>query len=216
MDLERIKRKYRRNVRFYDLLTRRPTEWLRRDAVTWLALQPGDRVLDLGCGTGLSLPVLRAAVADTGTVYGVELSPEMLARARAKVAEAGWTNVVLIEADAETFQLTESVQGMLCFYTHDIMLSPTALPRAISFLKPGGRVVAVGGKLVRGWRGWLINPITVLYSLPAVTTLDPERSYEPFAVLRSLLTDLTVEEHLLGSQYLARGSASPVRQGAPL
>jgi hypothetical protein len=56
---------------------------------------------------------------------------------------------------------------------------------------------------------------TVLYCLPAVTTLDPERSYEPFAVLRSLLTALTIEERLLGSQYLARGSAAPVHQGAP-
>lgn len=56
--------------------------------------------------------------------------------------------------------------------------------------------------------------ITVLYALPAVTALDPERAYEPFAVLRSLLTDLTVEERLLGSQYLARGSAPPVYQGA--
>lgn len=216
MDVERIKHKYRRNVRFYDLLTRRPTERLRQHVVPWLALQPGDRVLDLGCGTGLSLPVLRAAVGDTGTVYGVEVSPEMLARARAKVAEAGWKNVVLIEADAETFQLTEPVEGMLCFYTHDIMLSPTALPRAISFLKPGGRVAAAGAKLVRGWRGRLINPITVLYSLPAVTTLDRERSYEPFGALRSLLADLTVEERLLGSQYLARGSAPLVRQGAQL
>ncbi len=96
-----------------------------------------------------------------------------------------------------------SVNGILCFYTHDIMLSPIALPRAVTYLEPGGRVVAAGGKLVRGWRGQLINPITIAYSLFAVTELDRERSYEPFALMRDILVDCHVEERKLGSQYLA-------------
>lgn len=210
MDVEKIKRKYHRNVWLYDALVRRPTERLRQEAVARLALQPGDRVLDLGCGTGLSFPLLRAVVGGAGIVYGVEISPDMLGRARAKVADAGWTNVLLVEADAESFQLEEPIDGILCFYTHDIMLSPTALPRVIHFLRPGGRIVAAGGKLARGWRGWLINPLTVLYSLPAVTTLDRQRSYEPFALMRSL-PNFTINERLLGSQYLAWGSV-PVRE----
>jgi demethylmenaquinone methyltransferase/2-methoxy-6-polyprenyl-1,4-benzoquinol methylase len=204
MDVEKIKRKYRRNAWFYDRLVRRATERLRREAVERLALRTGDRVLDLGCGTGLSLPLLQAAVGRSGVVYGVEISPEMLSRANAKVRAAGWPNVRLLEANAESFELDDPVDGILCFYTHDIMLSPTALPRAIRHLKPGGRVVAAGGKLVHGWRGWLINPLTVLYSLPAVTTLDLGRSHEPFAIMRELLAGLTVEERMLGSQYLAR------------
>jgi demethylmenaquinone methyltransferase/2-methoxy-6-polyprenyl-1,4-benzoquinol methylase len=205
MDLEKIKRKYRRNVWGYDLLVRRSTERLRREAVAMLALRLGDRVLDLGCGTGLSFPLLRAAVGDGGIVYGVDVSPDMLDRARGKIAEAGWTNVLPVEGDAEHLPLKEPVDGVLCFYTHDIMLSPTALPRVIQSLRPEGRMVAAGAKLARGWRGWVINPLTVLYSLPAVTTLDHRRSYEPFSLMRSLLTDFTVEERLLGSQYLAWG-----------
>jgi demethylmenaquinone methyltransferase/2-methoxy-6-polyprenyl-1,4-benzoquinol methylase len=207
MDVEKIKHKYRRNVWFYDRLVRRSTDRLRREAVAVLALQSGDRVLDLGCGTGLSLPLLRAAVGDRGTVYGVEVSPHMLGRACAKVADSGWTNVLLVEADAESVEIEEPLDGIVCFYTHDIMLSPIALPRLMQSLRPEGRVVAAGAKLVRGWRGWLINPLTVLYSLPAVTTLDRRRSYEPFSLMRSLLTDFTVKERLLGSQYLAWGSA---------
>lgn len=204
VDVEKIKRKYRRNVRFYDPMVAGPTENLRRAAVSRLALRPGDRALDLGCGTGLSLPLLRAAVGDEGGVYGVELSPDMLARARRRVEEAGWRNVRLYEANAETFELPEAVQGILCFYTHDILLSPIALPRAVGLLVPGGRVVAVGGKLVHGWRG-LINPITVAYSLPAVTSRDVRRSYRPFAVLEEFLRDVHVEERWLGSQYLVWG-----------
>lgn len=206
MDVERVKRKYHRVARFYDRLISSTTERLRSEAVARLRLKAGDRVLDLGCGTGLSIPFLRQAVGDSGVIYGVELSPDMLARAREKVEAAGWRNVRLIEADAENFEIDGDLDGILCFYTHDIMLSPVALPRAVELLKPGGRVVAAGGKLARGWRGWLINPITVAYSLPAVTTLDRQRSYETFAVLRQLLRDVRIEERKLGSQYLAWGS----------
>lgn len=213
MDVEKIKRKYRRNARLYDRMIARPTEALRRAAVARLALRPGERVLDLGCGTGLSLPLLRDAVGDDGVVYGVELSPDMLARARTRVAGAGCCNVQLIEANAESFELPEPVHGILCFYTHDILVSPTALRRAIGFLAPEGRVVAAGAKLVHGWRA-LINPITVAYSLPAVTSRDLRPAYRPFALLEELLRDVQVEERWLGSQYLVwgkRGTGDSIR-----
>ena len=205
MDVERIKHKYRRNARFYDLFVAGSTEALRRTAVQRLALRPGDRALDLGCGTGLSLPLLREAVGGAGVVYGVEISPDMLVRARARVKAAGWSNVVLIEANAETFELTEPVHAILCFYTHDILLSPIAVPRALEFIVPGGAAVAAGAKLVRGWRGWLINPITVAYSLTAVTTRDARRSYRPFTAIEERLVEFHLEERWLGSQYLAWG-----------
>lgn len=175
-----------------------------------LALRPGDRALDLGCGTGLSLPLLREAVGGSGRLYGAELSPDMLAVARAKVQSAGWRNVDVIEANAETFEIDEPVDGILCFYTHDIMLSPTALPRAIRHQKRGGRVTAAGGQLMRGWVGWLVNPVTIAYSLPAVTTLDRARSYEPFALMRqSSRTSSSTSGSWAPS--ISRGGPSPGR-----
>ncbi|MFF5639461.1 class I SAM-dependent methyltransferase [Streptomyces sp. NPDC012825] len=50
-------------------------------AVAELGLRPGGSVLDAGCGTGRALPPLRAAVGPSGTVVGVDLTPEMLERA---------------------------------------------------------------------------------------------------------------------------------------
>jgi ubiquinone/menaquinone biosynthesis C-methylase UbiE len=128
----------------------------------------------------------------------------MLAEAKKRVERNDLDRVRLIEADAERFDLPEPVDAILCFLTHDILLSATALPSAMRLLKPGGRVVAAGVKLVRGWRGWLINPITIAYSLPAVSTRDAARSYEPYAILSEQLDDLRVEQRLLGSHYVTR------------
>lgn len=56
---------------------------LRRRAAARLNLKPGNRMLEIGCGTGRNFPFLREAVGPRGKVYGVDLSTGMLRRARA-------------------------------------------------------------------------------------------------------------------------------------
>lgn len=204
MDVERIKRKYRRNARFYDALLRRPTQRLREKAIGRLALQPGETVFDLGCGTGLSFDALERAVGPQGHITGLEVSPDMLARAKEKVARHGWTNVTLLEADAEEAGLEpESADAVLCFYTHDILNSRRALERALAALRPGGRFVAAGGKRASGPHGVLLNLATFAYSLPFITNLSG--TAHPWTHLEHLLGPLDVEEHLWGSAYIAHG-----------
>jgi len=58
------------------------------EAIAGLGLREGDTVLDAGCGTGRALPLLRAAVGPSGTVLGVDLTPEMLAQAAAHRGDA--------------------------------------------------------------------------------------------------------------------------------
>ncbi len=53
-------------------------------AIRELALRPGGRVLDVGCGTGRAIPFLRQAVGDSGLVVALDVTPEMLAEARQK------------------------------------------------------------------------------------------------------------------------------------
>src|SRR4051794_35712470 len=66
-------------------------------------VQPADRVLDIGCGTGLTTREAARAAFD-GSVLGVDVSPAMLEHARRITDEEGVRNVTYEEADAQTFQ----------------------------------------------------------------------------------------------------------------
>ena len=65
-------------------------------------------MLDVGCGTGLCLPLLQRKVGPTGTIVGIDASEQMLEVAGDRVAEHGWDNVHLIAAPVEQRRSTAS------------------------------------------------------------------------------------------------------------
>jgi demethylmenaquinone methyltransferase/2-methoxy-6-polyprenyl-1,4-benzoquinol methylase len=142
--------KYRRRAARYDA-TCGPTWPIRERAVAALGLAPGMAVLDVGCGTGLSLPLLRAAVGERGRVYAFDHSPQMLAQARERVARAGWSNVRLFEQPAHDLELPEPVDALLFHYTHDILRSQSALDALLGQARPGATVAVAGIKYFPRW-----------------------------------------------------------------
>ena len=66
---------------------------LRRRTIDLLRLRPGQTVLDVGAGTGLSYALLRDGVGDSGRVLAFEQSPDMFAFAQQRVQKEGWANV---------------------------------------------------------------------------------------------------------------------------
>lgn len=80
---------------FYDSALDRTYREHRAEAVRALRIEPGMTVVDVGCGTGASLPHLVAAVGTRGRVIGADASPGMLEKARSRVRRHGWTNVEL-------------------------------------------------------------------------------------------------------------------------
>lgn len=89
---------------FYDLLSGEYPVYRagRTLGVELLDLEPGAQVLDIGCGTGLNFALLQRKIGPGGTVVGIDRSPGMLVRARRKAERRGWTNVILLQADATT------------------------------------------------------------------------------------------------------------------
>ena len=100
-DRSTVSRRYDRiaeYIPFFDRLFFLPAD-LRRKAVARLGLSRGDSVLDIGCGTGVNFPYLRAAVGPAGRIYGVDISTGMLRKARQRRDARGWDNIELTESD---------------------------------------------------------------------------------------------------------------------
>src|SRR5262245_15524293 len=115
-------RRYRAHAAGYDASAQR-TMPLRRRTIDLLRLQPGEVVLDVGAGTGLSYAWLRDGVRSAGRVLAFEQSPEMFELARARVEREGWRNVWHVCASAESVTLPEPADTALFNYTHDILRS---------------------------------------------------------------------------------------------
>lgn len=142
----------------YDVLS---VEWPiyragRITGISALRLRPGALVLDIGCGTGLSFPLLQQAVGRTGRIVGVDASTDMLAQAGAKAERRGWMNIDLENADATTLtpgwlngrlgpeRGPDGAEAVLFTYSLSLMRDwPEAWRAATAAAQPGARVAVV-------------------------------------------------------------------------
>ena len=105
-------------------------------------LAPGERVLDLGSGAGTDSLVAAQMVGPEGSVTGVDMTPEMLAKARAAAAEMGATNVEFVEAEAERLPFAdENFDAVISNGVIDLIPDKDAVFSELSrVLVPGGRL----------------------------------------------------------------------------
>lgn len=208
-DTAEARRRYARLAASYG----RRGRWIERrrvDAVRQLELRPGDHVLDVGCGTGESFAPLVEAVGPTGRVTGVDLSGEMAAVARARIAEESWGNVEVVVGDASTATLPAPVDGALFFLTHDLVRTPAVVDNVIGAGRPGARVVAFGGKAPPRWN----LPLHTWVHRTAqryITTFDGFD--RPWSHLEPCLDDFAARDLALGAFYLSTGRVRAVPTG---
>jgi SAM-dependent methyltransferase len=192
---------YRSEARAYDKRTRQFQLW-RELLVERLPAQIGDTVLDVGCGTGLCLPLLQDKVGGTGAVVGIDGSPEMLAVASDRVARNGWRNVRLVSAPLNDAVIDVTADAAIFCAVHDVLQSPGALRNVFDHLHPGAAVGAIGGKWPAPWL-WTFRQLVADLHAPFIT--DFTGFDKPWRLLAEFVPDLRVQQIASGAGYIAVG-----------
>jgi len=125
MQIESVKAAYRRYAAVYDAVFGPVLQAGRKAVVQALGLRPGDRVLEVGVGTGLSLPLYPRDV----RITGIDVSREMLEKARRRVARQRLANVeALLEMDAERMSFADaSFDKVVAMYVVSVVERPAQL-----------------------------------------------------------------------------------------
>jgi phosphatidylethanolamine/phosphatidyl-N-methylethanolamine N-methyltransferase len=154
IDEDAVRSAYRRWAPVYDNTFGRVAAEGRKHAVETINRSSG-RVLEVGVGTGLSLP----AYAKQLEIVGIDLSPEMLEKARERVAQEGLTNVTaLLEMDASALSFEDaSFDTVVAMYVMTVVPDPEKVMRELSRVcRPGGDVILVNHfSSEEGMRGWV-------------------------------------------------------------
>lgn len=186
--------------------------------------QPGERVLDIGCGPGATALPLAAAVGASGHVTGVDISEPMLGLLRQRVAERGIANLTPLLADAQvyefppaSFDLVTSRFGVMFFA--DPFAAFANLGRA---LRPGGRLAMAAWSTIDDNLHWKI-PFDATVRLVGPPAPQPPEAPGPMAFqnpdyLRRILTaggfaDVAIEKrgfHVIGVSAQAEAEHAAV------
>lgn len=154
MDEAAVKSAYRRWAPVYDNTFGLVAAEGRKHAVEIINTRSG-RVLEVGVGTGLSLPTYKRDL----EIVGIDLSPEMLQKARERVAAERLTNVTgLHEMDAGDLKFPDaSFDTVVAMYVMTVVPEPEKVMRELARVcRPGGEVLIVNHfSTEEGMRGWV-------------------------------------------------------------
>lgn len=141
IDNHAVAKIYSRYSSVYDFLFKKVFSEGRSVAVKLLDPRLGERILEVGVGTGLSLPLFPRSA----HVTGIDLSPKMLTRAVKRAKKLQLENVELIEMDACAMKFPDNFfDGVSAAYVVSVVPDPNGLLREIKRVcKPGGRITFI-------------------------------------------------------------------------
>ena len=126
---------------FYDC-TRWAFLYGRKRLIEKLDIRPGERVVEIGCGTGANFGAIQAGLRNTGELIGIDCSGPMLRKAEQRAQENGWSNVRLLDLEYGKETVTQGQADVVLFSYSLSMVEDwqRALSCALSELRPDGRV----------------------------------------------------------------------------
>ena len=158
METSSIKKIYASYSRIYDFIFKRWFYPRQQHVIRSLSLQEGQRVLDLGVGTGLSLPLYPRNV----RVTGVDLSGSMLREAQKKIRQEQLAHVTLLEMDAGQLAFADNAfDVVIAAFVISVVPDPIQVIAEIKRVgKPDGKIVIINhfqsqNKLVARVEKWL-------------------------------------------------------------
>ncbi|AXR78819.1 SAM-dependent methyltransferase [Natrarchaeobaculum sulfurireducens] len=227
MDDETAQEFYGRWASLYDLIARYTPgiSHLRRRAAAACRLEPGDTVVEMGCGTGTNLPYLREQVGPDGVVVGIDFTGPVLERARDHTSEYDNVHVVRGDATRPPLGLSEetpleepAIDAILATFVVGMLEDPSgAVDDWCDLVGPDGHVVLANAARSDEWYAPPVNAVfraIVVLSTPPTTTLryetDPHLRLDrkidaAHARLRERSAAIADETHVFGVVRLTGG-----------
>ena len=193
MQIEAVKAAYRRYANVYDALFGPVLHPGRKKVLEALKCRPGERVLEVGVGTGLSLPLYPPEV----RVTGIDLSREMLDKARERVQRRGLANVEgLHEMDAHAMDFPDaSFDKVVAMYVVSIVEEPAKLLKELHRVcKPDGEIYMVNHVRSK-------NPIVGAVE-KGLARFSNHIGFHPDFDLKSLVNGSARVEHITSVNFL--------------
>jgi ubiquinone/menaquinone biosynthesis C-methylase UbiE len=165
-----------------------------------LASAPGERVLDVGCGTGSLTLAISRQLAGSGLAWGIDAAPRMIAIARKKAGDAG-LSIQFAPGVAEELDFVDAAFDVVVnsMFTHhiDTELKQRAFAEMFRVLRPGGRLVTADVDRPTTATGWLMGWGARILLLQR-ELVDNLRGDLPALMVTAGFVDVTRVDHVYG------------------
>jgi phosphatidylethanolamine/phosphatidyl-N-methylethanolamine N-methyltransferase len=207
LDIDAIRKSYKRYARSYDFYFGALFQPGRKAVIDGMNCHSGEHVLEVGVGTGLSLPLYPENV----RVAGIDLSSHMLERAQVRVERDALTQVMLCEMDAEQMAFADnSFDKVVAMYVASVVPHPERLVAEMRRVcKPGGELFLVNHfhstNTIMAWGERTLAPLSRYLGF------RPDFALDAFVQKTGLNVTKQIPVNLLGYWTLLRASNNKVQ-----
>lgn len=183
-----------------------PIARYRRLVVEILQPQPGDTIVEIGCGTGMNFPLLQDRIGDSGKIIGVDISQAMLDVAEKRIRSKGWKNVELVRSSAADYKFPEGLDGIIA--TGVLTYEPDydkVIANGAKALAPGKRWVVFDYKMPTGWLRHLVPVFVWIFRSFGISGALFDRT--PWQSIQRYLKNPELREFYLGLIFIGSGEA---------